>query len=60
VLVKATRGEDIVKKHPALQIVQDQAQLVASIGGRFGLSPSDRESLSMPRADDDLAARIFD
>jgi P27 family predicted phage terminase small subunit len=41
-------GEDAVEvKHPAMQIVRDQAQLMVTLGGRFGLTPSDRSSISL-------------
>lgn len=37
------RGE--VVKHPAMQVIRDQAQLILQFGARFGLSPSDRASM---------------
>lgn len=43
-------------KHPALQVVRDQAALIISLGGRFGLTPADRANIRLeaeedPRAD---------
>ncbi len=35
-------------KHPALQVVRDQAALMVTLGGRFGLNPSDRAGLRDP------------
>ena len=40
-------------KHPALQVVRDQAALMVTLGGRFGLTPSDRSSIHLPDAEDD-------
>lgn len=37
------RGQ--IAKHPAMQVIRDQAQLILQFGARFGLSPSDRTSL---------------
>lgn len=34
-----------IAKHPAMQVIRDQAQLILQFGARFGLSPSDRTSL---------------
>lgn len=32
-------------KHPAMQVIRDQAALMVTLGGRFGLNPSDRAGL---------------
>jgi len=32
-------------KHPALQVVRDQAAQIIALGARFGLTPSDRASI---------------
>jgi P27 family predicted phage terminase small subunit len=40
-------------KHPALQVVRDQAALLVTLGGRFGLTPSDRSSIKLPEAPQD-------
>lgn len=59
----ALKGPDGVVKHPAMQIVRDQAQLMTTIGGRFGLTPSDRSSIAVePEGDPDgqSAASILD
>lgn len=34
-------------KNPALQVVRDQAALIVSLGGRFGLTPADRVGLRL-------------
>lgn len=36
-----------LRKHPALQIVRDQAALLITLGGRFGLTPADRSSIRL-------------
>ncbi len=46
------RGSATVK-HPALQVVRDQAALIVTLGGRFGLTPSDRSSIRLPEAPQD-------
>ena len=46
VLIPGDRGQ---VKHPACQIVRDQASIMLSYGARFGLSPSDRSNLSVYR-----------
>lgn len=38
-------------KHPALQVARDQAALMVTIGGRFGLTPSDRSGIHLPDGD---------
>lgn len=35
-------------KHPAMQVLRDQAMILATLSGRFGLSPSDRAQIEMP------------
>lgn len=42
-------------KHPALQVVRDQAALIVTLGGRFGLTPSDRSQIRLeaPAGSDD-------
>ena len=60
VLIKTPDG---VSKHPAMQVVRDQAQLMTTIGGRFGLTPSDRSSIAVEpeeRTDGPSAASILD
>lgn len=42
------KGPDGAVKNPALQIVRDQAQLIATIGSRFGLTPADRARIALP------------
>lgn len=60
----ALKTADGVVKHPAMQIVRDQAQLMTTIGGRFGLTPSDRSSISLEPEESDhgegSAAAILD
>ena len=58
VLLKTPAG---AVKHPAMQVVRDQATLMTTIGGRFGLTPSDRSSISLPAEEDHgRAASILD
>ena len=45
VLIK-NRDQDGLVKNPALQVVRDQAAIMATIGGRFGLTPADRSSIN--------------
>lgn len=46
------------RKNPAWQVARESAALIVTLGGRFGLNPSDRSQLSMGEAsgdaDDDL------
>lgn len=60
----ALKSEAGVVKHPAMQIVRDQAQLMTTIGSRFGLTPSDRSSISLEPEEHDhgegSAAAILD
>lgn len=37
-----------VAKNPALQVVRDQASIIATFAGRFGLTPSDRAHIDLP------------
>lgn len=48
VLVKAAGRTRAMVKHPALQIIRDQAAVMVTIGGRFGLTPSDRSAIEQP------------
>lgn len=47
-----------LRKNPAWQVARESATLIVTLGGRFGLNPSDRSQLSMGEAsrdaDDDL------
>jgi P27 family predicted phage terminase small subunit len=45
VTVRTQNG--LVVRHPAMAVVRSQAALVTSLGARFGLSPSDRASISL-------------
>lgn len=45
ILVVGDRG---AVKHPAMQVIRDQAMILATLAGRFGLSPSDRAQIEMP------------
>jgi P27 family predicted phage terminase small subunit len=47
-------------KHPALQVVRDQAALIVTLGGRFGLNPSDRAGLRNPDENPDDGGNILD
>ncbi|WNV89027.1 phage terminase small subunit P27 family [Umezawaea sp. Da 62-37] len=40
-----------LRKNPAWQIAREAMGLMVSLGGRFGLNPSDRASLTMPGSD---------
>jgi len=43
-------------KHPALQVARDQAALIVTLGGRFGLTPADRAGIKLA-PEEDLDAR---
>lgn len=45
IIVEGDRGR---VKHPAMQVLRDQAMILATLAGRFGLSPSDRAQIEMP------------
>jgi P27 family predicted phage terminase small subunit len=49
-------------KHPGMQVIRDQVTLMTAIGGRFGLTPSDRSSISLPEQEhgSGSAAAILD
>lgn len=55
VLLKTPSG---VTKHPAMQIIRDQAAIMTTVGGRFGLTPSDRSSLALPQEGSGHAAAL--
>ena len=58
VLIDTTNGP---VKHPALQVVRDQAALMTTIGARFGLTPSDRSTITLPPEENHgAAAAILD
>jgi phage terminase small subunit len=38
-------------KHPALQIVRDQAQIVRAFAQEFGLTPSARSGIELPKGE---------
>lgn len=46
VVLEARRGDGDVRKHPALQIVRDQAAIVRAFAGEFGLTPVARTRLT--------------
>ena len=59
VLLKGRNDADPVVKHPAMQIIRDQAAVIRAFGQEFGLTPSARSQLvspvrSAPRATDRL------
>ncbi|MFD8496325.1 phage terminase small subunit P27 family [Amycolatopsis sp. NPDC059657] len=37
-----------LRKNPAWQVARESATLIVTLGGRFGLNPSDRSQLSLP------------
>ena len=41
-----------LRKNPAWQIARESMGLMVSLGGRFGLNPSDRSQLTMKSSDD--------
>ena len=53
ITVRVTGGR---VKNPALQIVRDQAALIISLGGRFGLTPADRASIKLEPEEDPRAS----
>lgn len=60
VVRELSNGEVIyeLRKNPAWQVARESATLIVTLGGRFGLNPSDRSQLTMGEAsrdaDDDL------
>ena len=56
------KSPDGIVKHPGMQVVRDQATLMVTLGGRFGLTPSDRAGIAMPpvEAGHGQAASILD
>jgi len=47
------RTQGSLTKHPAMQVIRDQAALMVTLGGRFGLTPSDRSQIRLEEAVDD-------
>jgi P27 family predicted phage terminase small subunit len=47
-------------KHPAMQVVRDQAALIVTLAGRFGLTPSDRSAIRLELEDDPAGYGILD
>ncbi|MFC4333874.1 phage terminase small subunit P27 family [Salininema proteolyticum] len=41
-----------LRRNPAWQVARESATMMATVGGRFGLSPADRAGLSIGEADD--------
>lgn len=55
-LVRETANGDLIydlRRNPAWGVFRESAATMASLGGRFGLSPADRAGLSIGQADDD-------
>jgi phage terminase small subunit len=50
-------GEPV--QNPAMQLWRDASMLMMSAGARFGLSPADRASLTVPVADSDASDALF-
>lgn len=48
VLLKASGGHTGIVKHPAMQIIRDQAAVIRAFGQEFGLTPSARSELTSP------------
>jgi P27 family predicted phage terminase small subunit len=46
VIVAGDKGVQV--KNPALQVVRDQAAIIATYASRFGLTPGDRASIVLP------------
>lgn len=59
VLTKAAGASHVVK-NPALQVVRDQAAILAVFASRFGLTPADRSRLSLPEESDDADVAFLD
>lgn len=51
VLVKAA-GHNHVVKHPGMQVIRDNMSIIIAISGRFGMSPADRNGLTIPESPD--------
>lgn len=54
VLTKAA-GANHVVKNPALQVVRDQAAILATLAPKFGVTPLDRAALRLPEEPDEDA-----
>lgn len=48
VLLKGRNEADVVVKHPAMQIIRDQAAIIRAFGQEYGLTPSARSQLVSP------------
>ena len=48
VLLKGRHDADPVVKHPAMQVIRDQAAVIRGFGQEFGLTPSARSQLTSP------------
>lgn len=46
------RNGSVRAKHPGMQVIRDQAAMMVTLGGRFGLTPADRANI---RLDDEEA-----
>jgi P27 family predicted phage terminase small subunit len=57
ITARTTAGGNGVVKHPAMQVIRDQAAIMIAIGGRFCLTPSDRYSTEVPDTADDSDER---
>lgn len=55
ILVRGGQGNFV--KNPALQIVRDSAQTIRSFAQEFGLTPSARSGIEMPKTEEMAAAR---
>lgn len=48
-----------LRKNPAWQVMRESAAAIVTLGGRFGLNPSDRSQLTMGKADADADADLL-
>lgn len=51
----AATGNRLVK-HPAMQVIRDQLAIMATLSTRFGLTPGDRASISIPQPEGGFGA----
>lgn len=58
ILIEGQKGNEV--RNPAIQVARDYADLMTRVGGRFGLTPSDRADLKIEReAPDGGAERLL-
>jgi P27 family predicted phage terminase small subunit len=56
VLIAASGGHKTIVKHPAMQIIRDQAAVIKSFAQQFGLTPAARSEITRPGEREPLGA----